>query len=42
MLYGDVGLDSLVPLPLMGEGMLKLTDFVLSIAAAQKWNSSNR
>jgi AAA15 family ATPase/GTPase len=34
MLYGDVG-DSRIPLPLMGEGMVKLTDLVLSIATAQ-------
>ncbi len=34
MLYGDIG-DSRIPLPLMGEGMVKLTELVLSIASAQ-------
>jgi AAA15 family ATPase/GTPase len=35
MLYGDVGLANLIPLPLMGDGMLHLTNFVLQIANAQ-------
>lgn len=35
MLYADIGLDSLVPLPLMGEGMVKITDLVLSISRAK-------
>ncbi len=34
MLYGEVG-DSRIPLSLMGEGMVKLTELVLSIARAQ-------
>jgi len=35
MLYGDIGLANLIPLPLMGDGMLHLTNFVLQIANAQ-------
>ncbi|MEQ9484718.1 AAA family ATPase [Coleofasciculus sp. F4-SAH-05] len=31
MIYGDIGLDSLIPVPLMGEGMGKLLSIVLSI-----------
>jgi AAA15 family ATPase/GTPase len=35
MLYGDIGLANLISLPLMGDGMLRLTNFVLQIANAQ-------
>ena len=35
MLYGDVGLANLIPLYLMGDGMLHLANFVLQIANAQ-------
>lgn len=32
MIHGDVGLDQLLPLPLMGDGMGRLTSFLLRIA----------
>ena len=32
MIWGDVGLDELVPLPAMGEGMSRLARIVLGIA----------
>ncbi|MDW8002753.1 MAG: ATP-binding protein [Deltaproteobacteria bacterium] len=35
MIYGDIGLDRLMPLPLMGEGMARLASLVLAIANAQ-------
>lgn len=31
MIYGDIGLKSLIPIPLMGEGMVRLSSIVLSI-----------
>ncbi|HUV90275.1 MAG TPA: AAA family ATPase [Anaerolineae bacterium] len=34
MVCGDVGLETLVPLPLMGEGMVRLLSMVLAIANA--------
>jgi len=34
MVCGDVGLETLVPLPLMGEGMVRLLSMVLAIASA--------
>jgi AAA15 family ATPase/GTPase len=35
LIQGDVGLERLVPLPLMGEGMTRLASIVLAIAEAQ-------
>lgn len=35
LIQGDVGIERLVPLPLMGEGMTRLASLVLSISAAQ-------
>ena len=34
IMYGDVGMDRLVPLPLMGEGMVRLASLVLAIGNA--------
>lgn len=34
IIHGDIGLDRLVPLPLMGEGMARLTSLALAIANA--------
>ncbi|MBD2778703.1 AAA family ATPase [Iningainema tapete] len=35
MIYGDIGVSKLVPLPLMGEGMNRLLSIVLAIANAK-------
>jgi len=35
MLYGEVGTGHLIPLPLMGEGMVRLADLVLQIGNAR-------
>lgn len=42
MIYGDIGVSKLVPLPLMGEGMNRLLSIVLAIANALMWNNFNR
>jgi len=34
ILHGDIGIDRLMPLPLMGEGMVRLTTILLAIASA--------
>jgi AAA15 family ATPase/GTPase len=34
MLHGDIGLDRLVPLPLLGEGMARLASLVLAVGNA--------
>ncbi len=34
MLWGDIGLDELVPLPVMGEGMSRIARLVLAIASS--------
>lgn len=34
MIYGDIGLDQMLPLPLMGGGMGRLTSLLLTIANA--------
>lgn len=36
MLHGDIGLDRLVPLPFMGEGIVRLASFLLSIATNRR------
>ncbi len=36
MLYGDIGLERLIPLPLMGQGMVRLTSIILAITQAEK------
>jgi AAA15 family ATPase/GTPase len=35
LIQGDIGIERLVPLPLMGEGMTRLASVVLTISAAQ-------
>ena len=35
MLHGEIGVGRLVPLPLMGEGMVRLADMMLNIGNAQ-------
>ena len=35
MIYGDIGIDHLLPLPLMGEGIVRLTSLILAIGNAQ-------
>lgn len=35
IIYGDIGLNQLVPLPVMGEGMARLASTVLAIGNAQ-------
>jgi len=35
MIHGDIGGDRLVPLPLMGDGMVRLTSLILAISSAQ-------
>lgn len=34
MIHGDIGFDELVPLPVMGDGMVRLASMVLAIAAS--------
>lgn len=36
MLWGDVGMKRLIPLPLMGQGMVHLTSIILAITQAEK------
>jgi AAA15 family ATPase/GTPase len=36
ILHGDIGMDRLIPFPLMGEGIVRLTKLVLRIANASK------
>lgn len=36
MIYGDIGLDNLLPLPYMGEGVARLSTIILAIASAPK------
>ena len=35
MIWGDIGLPELIPLPVMGEGMTKIASLVLAIATAK-------
>ena len=35
MIWGDIGLSELVPLPVMGDGMMQLTRIVLAISSAR-------
>ncbi len=35
MIHGDIGIDRLVPLPLMGDGMVRLSSLILAIGNAQ-------
>ncbi len=35
MIHGDIGLNRMVPLPLMGEGMVRLASLILAIGNAQ-------
>ena len=36
MLHGDVGLDRLLPLPLMGDGTARLASLLLAIGSAER------
>ena len=36
MLHGDIGLSHLVPVPLMGEGVVRLLSILLAVASAQQ------
>ena len=40
MIWGDVGLSELVPLPMMGEGMTRIARLILAISDCIEWCGS--